>query len=135
MYCQFCHHVYQLSMENHWSADKPVTFRSKTNDNMKEVKRSSTGLTRVARLKKSEKAKFDHKRFQKKAESSKWKGLKFPQQFAKISRFKAKIFSTDCKFYLDFSKTSLEIYFFLQHSRKDKKGQMSKPFYFWQTVS
>ncbi len=34
----------------------------------------------------------------------------------------------------DLFKTSLKIYYFCQHSKKAKKGQMAKPFNFWQTV-
>jgi len=33
------------------------------------------------------------------------------------------------------SKTGLKKYYFCQHSKKAKNGQMAKPFYFWQTVS
>jgi len=33
------------------------------------------------------------------------------------------------------SKTGLKIYYFCQPSKKAKNSQMSKPFYFWQTVS
>jgi hypothetical protein len=35
----------------------------------------------------------------------------------------------------DLSKTGLKMYYFCQHSKKAKNGQMAKPFYFWQTVS
>jgi len=35
----------------------------------------------------------------------------------------------------DLSKIGPKIYYFCQHSKKAKNGQMAKPFYFWQTVS
>ncbi len=35
----------------------------------------------------------------------------------------------------DLFKTCLKIYYFCQHSKRSKNGQMAKPFYFWQTVS
>ncbi len=38
------------------------------------------------------------------------------------------------KICLDLFKTCLKIYCFCQHLKKAKKGQMAKPFYFWQTV-
>ncbi len=39
------------------------------------------------------------------------------------------------KICLDLFKTCLKIFYFCQHIKKAKKGQMAKPFYFWQTVS
>jgi len=44
-------------------------------------------------------------------------------------------FQKYCNFFSDFSKTGFEIYYYLQHSKKAKNGQMAKTLYFCQTIS
>jgi hypothetical protein len=54
------------------------------------------------------------------------------KKFVKITKIK---FHKMLAIRSDLLKTCLKIYYFCQHSKKAKNGQMAKPFYFWQTVS